>query len=75
MGKYPVNISEEDNSKLKYPFLAEDEYESIYNSPDGTIIIIRHSNERLTQSDIERMVEINRDIAVRRIFSKQKNGN
>lgn len=75
MGKYPVDICDEENGKLKFPFLEKEQYKSINSSPDGQVILIRCSREKLTASDIKRMAEINRDIAARRILSEQKNGN
>jgi hypothetical protein len=72
MGNYPINISEEENSKLKYPFLPNDRYESVHHLPDGPTILIRSSEEKLTKADIARMVEINCQIAARRILNKQK---
>lgn len=73
MGKYPVDICDEENGKLKFPFLEKEQYKSINSSPDGPVILIRRSREKLTASDIKRMAEINRDIAARRILSEQKN--
>lgn len=71
MGKYPVNIHEEDNKKLKYPFLLENSYTSIVRSPEGPVILLRRSKEKLTKSDITKMIEINRGILSRRVFSEQ----
>lgn len=71
MEKLPVNIAEEDNAKLKYPFLHAEQYESVHKLTDSPLILIRRSEEKLTKTDIARMAEINRQIAARRILKEQ----
>ena len=65
MGRYPIDISEEENAKLKYPFLPAEEYESIYRSPEGTVIMLRKSDHPIPKDVIDRMVRINQEIARR----------
>jgi|WetSurMetagenome_2_1015567.scaffolds.fasta_scaffold2109396_1 hypothetical protein len=72
MGKYPVDISEEDNKKLKYPFLPKEQYTSIHHYPDGPTIMIRGSADKIPKENIARMVQINRDIAARRLLAGQE---
>jgi len=63
MAKYPVDITDEENAKLKYPFLPIDQYTKIYKSGNATISI-RHTRP-LTDCEIEHMVQINRQILAR----------
>lgn len=72
MGKYPIDISDEDNAKLKYPFLPASQYESVHHYPDGPTVLIRRSKEPLTKEAIAVMVEINQRIAGRRILKEQE---
>jgi hypothetical protein len=73
MGNYPIDISEEENTKLKYPFLPTNQYETVNHMPDGSTILIRRSEEKLTEAVIAHMIEINYQIAARQILDGQKN--
>jgi hypothetical protein len=73
MGNYPIDISEEENAKLKYPFLPTNQYETVNHMPDGPTILIRLSEEKLTEAVIANMVEINCQIAARQMLEEQKN--
>ncbi|HEX3026389.1 MAG TPA: hypothetical protein VHR42_04075 [Clostridia bacterium] len=71
MGKYPIEISEERNAKLKYPFLPTEQYDKVIHNPGGSTILIRYSDKRLTKEDVQRMIEINEKIAYRVAMEKQ----
>ena len=71
MGKYPADITDEENMMLKFPFLQTEQYESVSLLPDGPLVLIRKSQEELTNEDIARMVEINREIAARNMLKKR----
>jgi hypothetical protein len=60
---YPADITSEENSKLKYPFLDKEEYESVFHLDGNSVILVKKSKCRLTESDIAAMVDINRKIA------------
>ena len=64
MGKYPADLTEEENAKLKHPFLPLDQYDEVYHSPTGATILILHSKNKITKAEIARMVEINQEIAI-----------
>lgn len=72
MGKYPAYITEEENSKLKYPFLPVGQYDEIHHLSDGPTILIRYSKENFSKSDIAHIVKINRNIAERRILNEKE---
>jgi hypothetical protein len=71
MGKYPIEISEEDNAKLKYPFLPKEQYSSIHYFPDGPIVMIRGDVNRIPKECIAEAVRINEEIAISRILAEQ----
>lgn len=73
MVKYPIDITDKENASLKYPFLPTEQYESVHRLPDGPLILIRRSEEKLTKEDIVHMVSINRQIAAHRILNEQEN--
>jgi hypothetical protein len=71
MGKYPIDISEEDNAKLKYPFLPTKQYDSVHRLPDGPIIMFRGKPENIPKKCLEEAYRINQKIAARRILAEQ----
>lgn len=72
MEKYPANITEKENAKLKYPFLPTQQYDKINVLPDGPVVLIRFSKDKkLTKTDIVHMAKINRSIMAHRIIKEQ----
>lgn len=69
---YPVDITDEENTKLKYPFLQKEQYESVHRLADKPLILIRKSETELTKSDIAAMAGINRKIAEHEALKKRK---
>ena len=72
---YPVNITDEDNTKLKYPFLQQEQYESVHRLADKPLILIRRSGIELTKQEIAAMAGINRKIAEREASENRKSTN
>ncbi|MFT8888954.1 MAG: hypothetical protein ABF904_09075 [Ethanoligenens sp.] len=72
MGKYPIDISDEDNANLKYPFLPKEKYDYIKHYPDGPTIMIRGNIHNIPKYCIEELVKINRDIMAARILDEQE---
>lgn len=65
MNDYPLDISVEENAKLKYSFLKAVLYDSVQDIKDGPKILIRKSDEKLTRKQLRTMININRQIAAR----------
>lgn len=72
MGKYPIDISDEENAKLKYPFLPTEQYDSIHRFPDGPIVMIRGKVENIPKSCIDQAIRINQEIAAARILAERE---
>lgn len=70
MNDYPLNISDEENAELRYPFLKTADYILVKDFQGGQKILIRKSGERLTQKQIRTMIDINRQIAARSNLAK-----
>lgn len=71
MGKYPVDITDEENAKLKHPFLPTERYYSVHRYPDGPTIIIRNDPKNIPKACIDQAVRINQEIAAKRILANQ----
>ena len=68
MGKYPVEISEEDNAKMKHPFLPTEQYAEVCKDPSGATVLIRYSDRKITKAEIAHMVEINQQVYMRELM-------
>lgn len=64
---YPAGLTEEQNAKLKYPFLPLDQYDEVCRCPHGTTLLIRLSEDKITKEDIARMVKINQESIMERM--------
>jgi hypothetical protein len=69
MGKYPVEISEEDNAKMKHPFLPTEQYDKVIKTPRGATVLIRYSDKKITKAEIAHMVEINQQVYTRELMA------
>lgn len=71
MGKYPIDITDEENAKLKHPFLPVEKYYSVSCYPDGSTIIVRNDPKKIPKACIDQAVKINQEIAAKRILAEQ----
>ena len=55
MGKYPVDITDEENAKMKYPFKPTKEYAKIVKNGNVTFLF----NHSVGEMDVQRVIEIN----------------
>jgi hypothetical protein len=67
--EYPVCISEEDNRRMKYPFLKACDYDKSICC-DGSMILIRKSGECISDEILNEIERINRVIAARTAFKE-----
>lgn len=63
MGRYP--IPDEENAKLAVPFPPLSEYKHVYSTPGGPTVYMRPIG-KITQDQINRMIQLNVEIALRR---------
>lgn len=71
MGKYPVDITDEENAKLKYPFKPTEEYDDVIHCPDGPTIMFTGKVENIPKKNLIEMVRINQKVAARKILEEQ----
>lgn len=71
MGKYPVDITDEENARLKHPFLPTERYYSVHRYPNGPTIIICNDPKNISKARIDQAVRINQEIAAKRILMEQ----
>lgn len=72
MGKYPIDISDEDNAKLAVPFLPTERYYSVHHYPHGPTVMIEGDPKKIPKSCLAEAVRINQEIAMDRILSEQE---
>lgn len=70
MGKYPIDITDEENAKLKYPFRPTEEYDWINHIPGGPTVTITGKVENIPKSCIAQMIQINKEIYLQRLLEE-----
>ncbi len=72
MGKYPIDITDEENAKLAHPFLPTEEYYSVTHYPGGPTICIRNDPHDIPKECLAEAVRINQEIARERILAEME---